>query len=120
MKKTNIVKNLIDAVKKVDIRDNFPHINLGAFSISIQGSSRHYSFPKEDFYELSLYDSYEVAIFDENKCFVSPHKHVLLKKFEWVSVFEDVGNNPIAACVSRGKVELIMQDLLSLNSCCMN
>lgn len=114
---SEIIKNVI----KDDYTYRFPRINLGRFSLSVQGSNSHYCCPKEDNLSLDFYTCYEVAIFEILKgqaTWVRPYNDPRFKDFKWCSLFENGGNdqvyNPVAGFVDKKDVEQIIEDLKTL------
>lgn len=89
-------------------------LRAGKFTVSIQCSQYHYSFPRENLRDPKAYAEYEVAIFDRKGHWWHPDKNKKVKKTEWAKFFETGGRTAVAGYVPGRLVQKILNTLETL------
>lgn len=93
----------------------FSPIYIADYLISIQASEIHFSLPKENLPSFNDYQSFEVAIFYDNRFFY-PEKDSRFANKSWVKYWSNhlKHNNNVAAYMPRYEVDKMINDFKSI------
>lgn len=87
----------------------FKQLEVGKYFVSIQASKTHYSRPRVNGLQPDEYESFEVAIFDEEHEWVVPPKQ--FPDMPHVTAFEDGGRSSVAAYMPVNEIEEVLEYL---------